>query len=1014
MASSSSFSRMWNYDVFISFRGEDTRKTFVDHLYSALVQWGIHTYKDDEELPRGEIIRPALLKAIEGSWMAVIVFSKNYADSSWCLDELAHIMKCMDERGLIVMPIFYDVDPSDVRKQNGKYGEAFAKHEIEKKDKVESWRKALVDAGNISGWDVKHVANGHESKGIKKMVNNISERLFSETKNVHKDLIGMKTRLQDLKAQLDIGSGGVWMVGIWGVGGGGKTTLASSVYDEISNRFEGCCFLGDIQEQSIKYGLEKLQEKILCGVLKQKQVEVDGVEEGKLMIRSRLWHKRVLIVLDDVNNLNHLNALAGSHDWFGEGSRILITTRDNHILNVHKVDVIHNISLLNYEEGIELFCKHAHRDYRPKEGYERLSEHVVLYASGLPLALIVLGSFLCDKDINEWKSALARLKEIPDTDIVEKLKISYDGLTREEKELFLDIACFFRGEKKNYAIEILDACGLHPVIGIKVLIQKALITISDGMFSMHDLIQEMGHYIVRGENPRNPEKHTRVWQVEEVLSICAMDPTTELDRIIAIRIISDMYDPLPRHNNHVVANMKKLRWIEWKGHHASSLPTNFPQSELCCLVLNGGHQKQLWNGFKANDFSGLPNLERFHLNKSPRLEEIHSSVKRLKKLVVLLITSCSNLKMFPSITGIEKLETLSLSKCIKLSKSGNEVASYRQYCTDFFVTCLTCGRSDDDGEYNSVNQPLLLHNSLNGSGLQFISTGLKKLVLSNCHLGDEHIKSNVWELSNLQELDLSQNIFSQLNFSFLQLPRLKWLDISLCNRLVEFSELPSSIAILRADYCYALETVGDISNCKWLWKVSFFGSNKVGPLGDKVLLDSMRQGNAIEHHYLSLALEHQVRMMYVSSLAPRSRFILQLPQNWYNDFCGFLIYCVIEYQEPFVTITIEQEVNESVCNDDQNELFVDRDSPTYIGYVSFSSLMHNTWLNPQNSMISFFLGGKFEVELVPRKSKGGHQIQTIQGASDNLEFWDEEREDRKTFTIQRAWKSSIDILWCPT
>nr|GEV83631.1 TMV resistance protein N-like [Tanacetum cinerariifolium] len=134
MASSSPFSRMWNHDVFISFRGEDTRKTFVDHLYSALVQCGIHTYKDDVALPR---------------------------DSSWYLDELAHIMKCMGERGLIVLPIFYDVDPSDVRKQNGKYGEAFAKHEIQKKDKVESWRKALVDAGNLAGWEVKHVANGY-------------------------------------------------------------------------------------------------------------------------------------------------------------------------------------------------------------------------------------------------------------------------------------------------------------------------------------------------------------------------------------------------------------------------------------------------------------------------------------------------------------------------------------------------------------------------------------------------------------------------------------------------------------------------------------------------------------------------------------------------------------------------------------------------------------------------------------------------------------------------------------
>ncbi|KAL7587290.1 hypothetical protein Lser_V15G37347 [Lactuca serriola] len=173
MASSSSSpsamafsSQLWKYHVFLSFRGEDTRKTFVDHLYMALVQQGIYTYKDDETLPRGESIAPSLEKAIEESQIVVIIFSKNYADSSWCLDELVHIMKCKDMRDQIVMPIFYDVDPSEVRKQKRKYGEAFAKHELENKTKVESWRKALVDAANVSGWESQHIANGFLDFGI--------------------------------------------------------------------------------------------------------------------------------------------------------------------------------------------------------------------------------------------------------------------------------------------------------------------------------------------------------------------------------------------------------------------------------------------------------------------------------------------------------------------------------------------------------------------------------------------------------------------------------------------------------------------------------------------------------------------------------------------------------------------------------------------------------------------------------------------------------------------------------
>ena len=138
----------------------DTRKNFVDNLYTALEQKGIYTYKDDKTLPRGESIRQSLMKAIEESYIAVIVFSKNYANSPWPLDELEHIMKCRDTRGLIVIPVFHKVDPSMVRYQKGRYGLAFFKHKLKNKKRAKSWRKALVDASNISGWETKHIANG--------------------------------------------------------------------------------------------------------------------------------------------------------------------------------------------------------------------------------------------------------------------------------------------------------------------------------------------------------------------------------------------------------------------------------------------------------------------------------------------------------------------------------------------------------------------------------------------------------------------------------------------------------------------------------------------------------------------------------------------------------------------------------------------------------------------------------------------------------------------------------------
>ena len=151
-SSSSSFTRR-KYDVFLSFRGKDTRHGFIGHLYQALCQKGHNTSFIDNELPRGEGISAERLKVIDDSTILIIVFSENYAFSSRCLDELVKIIEC-SKNDQVLLPIFYKVDPSEVRNQNGKFGEALAKHEENYLDikKVQRWRNALKEAANISGF----------------------------------------------------------------------------------------------------------------------------------------------------------------------------------------------------------------------------------------------------------------------------------------------------------------------------------------------------------------------------------------------------------------------------------------------------------------------------------------------------------------------------------------------------------------------------------------------------------------------------------------------------------------------------------------------------------------------------------------------------------------------------------------------------------------------------------------------------------------------------------------------
>ncbi|GAU46785.1 hypothetical protein TSUD_351840 [Trifolium subterraneum] len=157
MAPSSSASTtkpQWTYDVFINFRGKDTRGNFVSHLYAALSNAGINTFLDNEELRKGEELEPELLRAIHGSRIAIVVFSENYVRSSWCLNELIQIMECRENMKQVVMPVFYNITPSDIRQYARQtFGEPF-KMVTNKLDKLKC--VALGSASYLAGWDMSN------------------------------------------------------------------------------------------------------------------------------------------------------------------------------------------------------------------------------------------------------------------------------------------------------------------------------------------------------------------------------------------------------------------------------------------------------------------------------------------------------------------------------------------------------------------------------------------------------------------------------------------------------------------------------------------------------------------------------------------------------------------------------------------------------------------------------------------------------------------------------------------
>ena len=256
-----------------------------------------------------------------------------------------------------------------------------------------------------------------------------------------KGLVGIGKRIEEIITLLHIGSLDVRIIGIWGMGGIGKTTLASVVFSRLAPQFEGCCFLENVREESERHGLNHLRNTFFSKLLEEDNLDLGPLSVGTSFIKNRLRRKRVLIVLDDVNDSDQLEPLVGDHSWFGIGSRIIVTTRDMQMLR-NEVDEIYSVERLNFGDALQLFHFTAFRRSSPTTDDIELSKRVVKHTQGVPLALKVLGSFLRGKRKENWESELDKLKVVPNNKIQNVLRVSYEGLDKKEKNIFLDIACF--------------------------------------------------------------------------------------------------------------------------------------------------------------------------------------------------------------------------------------------------------------------------------------------------------------------------------------------------------------------------------------------------------------------------------------------------------------------------------------------------------------------------------------------------------------------------------------------